>query len=126
VLPVAAGLPILASCAMRTTASSTAEQRISELQKKLEQVAAQDEHCTGEAVIRAEDDIARLAKDNLLSEAAFEAVRERRDRQVSLCEGEADRENSVLTAMERDAYEQEAEEARDRASLMMTLMTRHP
>jgi hypothetical protein len=99
---------------------------MSELQKRLEQVSAQEEHCTSETVNRAEDDIARLAKDNLLGEAAFEAVRERREREVSLCEAEADRENSVLKAMERDAYQQEVEEARDRASLTMTLMTRHP
>jgi hypothetical protein len=126
ILPVAAGLLILASCAMRTPGSSTADPRISELQKKLEQVSAKEEQCTSEAVIRAEAEIARLAKDNLLSKAAFEGVRERRDREVSLCEAEADRENGLLTAMERDGYERAAEEARERASLTMTLMTRHP
>ena len=78
---------------------------------------------------RSRDEMARIAASSPGASVESQTQKENyeRDREISQCRVTANNENAKISEQERKEYELQAQEERDRASLMAILTTsRHP
>ena len=98
------------------------------VQNKGEEISAREQQCVRQVTNRTNDRIAQIdATADALTASRIHQAKDDRDRQLSECRAQADREKAQLSARERAAeYESQAQQEHDRAALMMILTTSQP
>jgi hypothetical protein len=118
---------LLAGCAATNTQTPGADPKITSLEQGRRTIAEREQQCIDNTLKHSRDEMAHIAAT---SDAAVESLTQRakneRDRKVSQCRAQADAQNAEISARERDEYALEAQQERDRASLMMILTTTRP
>lgn len=118
---------LLAGCAATNTQAPGADPKITSLEEQRRTIAEREQQCIDNTLKHSRDEMAHTAAT---SDAAVESLTQRakneRDRKVSQCRAQADAQNAEISARERDEYALEAQQERDRASLMMILTTTRP
>ncbi len=119
---------LLAACASSNIRTSDSDPRLVQFEKKRQSVAESEKECIDETLTRSRDEMARIASSpNASVESETQKVNYQRDREISQCRVMANNENAKISEQERKEYELQAQEERDRASLMAILTTsRHP
>ncbi len=109
------------------TQAPGANPKITSLEEARRTIAEREQQCIDNALTHSRDEVAHIAAT---SDAAVESLIQRakneRDREVSQCRAEADAQNAEISERERSEYALEAQQERDRASLMMILTTTRP
>lgn len=115
---------LLAGCATTNLRGADSDPRIARLEKKSRLLAESEKRCIDETLTRSRDEMARTA---VTPDASVELQRQResdeRDREISQCHAWADQENAEIAEQERNEYELQAEQERNRARLMAILTT---
>ena len=118
---------LLAGCASTNARTGDQDARIAQLEKKSLALAESEKRCIDEAMIRSRDETARIAGTH---DASFESQTQReakeRDREISQCRAWADAENSKIAEQERDEYEIQAQQERNRATFMAIVAASSP
>jgi hypothetical protein len=120
---------LVAACASSNIRTSDSDPRLAQFEKKRRAVAESERQCIAQTLTRSRDENARIAAAT--PDASVESQTEKenyeRERAISQCRATANNENARISDEERKEYELQAQEERDRASLMATLTTsRHP
>lgn len=115
---------ILAGCATTNSPVTATNARLTNFQNKGEEISEREQQCVRQAVNRANDQVAQIdATPDALTASRTQKAKDDRDREVSECRTNADREEAQLSARESAKYKGQAQQARDRAALMMNLTT---
>jgi hypothetical protein len=119
---------MLAACASSNIRTSDSDPRLAQFEQRRQAVAESEKQCIDETMTRSRDEMARIAASPAASvESQMQKERYERDREISQCRVTANSENATISDEERKEYELQAQEERDRASLMSILTTsRHP
>ncbi len=109
---------VMAGCA--TTSDS--DPRLAQLEKKRVAVAESEKRCIDETLGRSRDKMAGTAATPGASvELQAQRENDERDREVSQCHASADQENAEIAEQERNEYESQAQQERNRASFFAIL-----
>lgn len=100
---------LIAGCSAANTYTGDTDPRLAALEAKRQTIAEGEKQCIEETLNSSRNEIG-----------------EERDREVSQCHATADDENAKIAEHERKEYELQAQEERQRASLMMILTTSQP
>jgi len=115
---------LLAGCATTSRPTTTGNARLTELPNKGAEVSDWEQRCIKDAVDRSNDQIAQIeATHDAFTASRTQQAKDDRERELSDCRATADREKTELSASERMEYEDQAQQAHDRAALMMILTT---
>jgi hypothetical protein len=96
-------------------------------QNRSQDISEREQQCINETIIRSNDQIARAkATPDALTELRMRKANDARDRELSECRSEADRENRELSSHERREYELQTQQERHQAALVMILTTSTP
>jgi len=115
---------LLAGCATRNTRTGDLDPRLAQLEKKRQALAESEKSCIDETLARSRDEIARMAATPDASvESRIRQESDERDREISGCHAWADDENVEIAEQERDEYELQAQQERNRASHLAVLTT---
>jgi hypothetical protein len=118
---------LLVGCATTNSPTAETDPRLIKLQNKGQEISAREQQCVRQAVNRANDQIAQIdATPDALTASRTQQAKDDRDREVSECSANADREKAQLSTRERAEYESQAQQEHDRAALMMILTTSRP
>jgi Spy/CpxP family protein refolding chaperone len=118
---------LLVGCATSGSHTTVTNARSIKPPNKGEQISEREQQCVRQAVNRTNDQIAQIeATLNALTASRTRQAKDDRDREVSKCIANADREMALLSARERAEYESEAQQEHDHAVLMMILTTSRP
>ena len=119
---------LLAGCASSNIRTSNSDPQLAQFEKKRRAVAESEKQCIDESLTRSHDEMARItATPDASVESQTQRENYERDREISQCRVTANNENAKISEQERNEYELQAQEERDRASLMAILTTsRHP
>jgi hypothetical protein len=118
---------LVAGCATTNSPPAETDARLIKLQNKSQEISERKRHCIHETVIRSNDQIARIAATlDALTGLRTQRAKDDRDRELSECKANADREKDELSARERAEYEGQAQDERERNALMMILTTSRP
>ena len=122
------GIILLAGCASSNIRTSNSDPRLVQFEEKRRAVAESEKQCIDESMTRSHDEMARItATPDASVESQTQRVNYERDREISQCRVTANDENAKISDQERKEYELQAQEERDRASLVAILTTsRHP
>jgi hypothetical protein len=122
------GIILLAGCASSSIRTSDSDPRLAQFENKRRAVAEKKKQCIDETLTRSRDEMAGItATPDASVESQTQRVNHERDREISQCRITANDENAKISEHERKEYELQAQEERDRASLMAILTTsRHP
>jgi predicted AAA+ superfamily ATPase len=113
---------MLAGCAASSTDDS--DSRLAHLEKKSREIAESEKRCVDEASTRSRDEMVRMAGTPGASvELLTQRETDERDREISQCHACADQENAEIAEQERQEYELQAEQDRNRASHIAILTT---
>ena len=118
---------LLAGCAATNTQAPGADPKITSLEEQRRTIAEREQQCIDNASKHSRDEMAHIA---VTSDASVESLTQRakneRERELSECRAKADSDNAQISERERSEYALEAQQERDRASLMMILTTTRP
>jgi hypothetical protein len=115
---------LLAGCASSNIRTSDSDPRLAQFEKKRRAIAESEKQCIDETLSRSRDEMARIvATPDASAESQTQKENYERDREISQCRVTANNENAKISEQERKEYELQAQEERDRASLMATLTT---
>lgn len=115
---------LLAGCASSDIRTSDSDPRLTEFENKRRTVAETEKRCIDETLSRTRDEMAHIAATAGASvESQTQKISYERDREISQCRVTANSENAKIADQERKEYELQAQEERDRASLMAILTT---
>lgn len=118
---------LMSGCAATNTKTGGSDAKLAQLQEKNRIVAEREKQCIDKTLTRSRDDMARIAANADASvELLMQTESDERDRELLECRARAYQENAEISAQERNEYELQAEQDRERASLMMTLTTSVP
>lgn len=118
---------LLAGCATRSSFTTVPDARLIKLQNKSNEISERERLCVKQAVNRTNDQILQIAATpNTFVGLQMQKAKNDRDHEISDCETIADREKARLSARECTEYEEEAQRARDRDSLIGILTTSQP
>lgn len=114
---------LMAGCAASNGRTGDVDPHIAQMENKRRALEASEQQCVNEALARSRDAIARVAGTPDASvELQSQKVNDERDRQISECHAWADHENAQIAEQERNEYEHEAQEERNR-SLFLAIVT---
>ena len=114
----------LAGCATSTIRTSDSDPRLAQFEKQKRAIAESEKECIDETLTRSSDEMARItASPGASVESQTQRENHERDREISQCRVTANSENAKISEQERKEYELQAQEERDRASLMAILTT---
>jgi len=115
---------LLAGCATTSSPVTATNARLTNFQNQGEEISEREQQCVSQVVNRTNDQIAQIdaTRDGLTASQTHKA-KDDRDREVSECRTNAEREKAELSARERAEYEDQAQQAHDRSALMMILTT---
>ena len=118
---------LIAGCASTNARTGDTDSRIAQLEQKRQALAESEKQCVVEATKRSHDKTAGIA---VTSEASLESqakkINDARDREISQCHAWADHENAEIAEQERNEYESDAQQERNRASFIALLATSRP
>ena len=119
---------LLAGCASSNIRTSDSDPRLAQFEKERRALAESEKQCIDESLTRSHDEMARItATPDASVESQTQKENYERAREISQCRVTANDENAKISEQERKEYELQAQEERDRASLMAILTTsRHP
>ena len=119
---------VLAACASSNVRTSDSDPRLAQFEEKRRAISESAKQCIDESRTRSRDEMARIAASPDASvESQTQRESDERDREISQCRVTANNENAKVSEQERNEYQLQAQEERDRASLMAILTTsRHP
>jgi hypothetical protein len=118
---------LLAGCAATNTQAPGADPKITSLEEQRRTIAEREQQCIDNTLKLSRDEMAHTAATSDASaELLMQRAKNEGDRELSECRAKADGENAEISARERDEYALEAQQERDRASLMMILTTTRP
>ena len=118
---------LLAGCAATNTQAPGADPKITSLEEQRRTIAEREQQCIDNTLKHSRDEMAHLAAtSDAAVESPIQRAKNERERELSECRAKADGENAEISARERDEYALEAQQERDRASLMMILTTTRP
>jgi hypothetical protein len=118
---------LLAGCAATNTQAPGADPKITSLEEQRRTIAEREQQCIDNALKHSRDEMAHVAATSDASaELLMQRAKNEGDRELSECRAKADGENAEISERERDEYALEAQQERDRASLMMILTTTRP
>jgi hypothetical protein len=121
---LALALAVLLTGCATSNHSTKANARLVNFQQQGEEISEREQQCIKGAVSRINEQAAQVGKSDALAErVAWQADD---DQEISRCKDAAQRDQAKLAARERTEYEDEAQQQRDRASLMATLITSRP
>jgi epoxyqueuosine reductase QueG len=113
---------LLAGCA----ATSGHDAHVRELERESREIAARANHCVSAAMKHGSDETETPNTSGSSTGSQTQAAKDERDREISKCKAEEAREDQQLFSQERNEYALQAEQERDRSSLMMILTTTMP
>jgi hypothetical protein len=117
-------ITLLAACASSNIRTSDSDPRLAQFEKERRAIAQGEKQCIDESMTRSRDEMARItATPEASVESQTQKENYERDRKISQCRVTANNENVKISDQERKQYELQAQEERDRASLMATLTT---
>jgi hypothetical protein len=118
---------LISGCATTTSSTAKTDPRLIKLLNEVQEIAERERQCINETVLRSNEQIAQIATTpDAFTEARTETAKNDRDREVSECKTNADRENAELSARERADYAEQARLGHDQATLMMILTASRP
>ncbi len=118
---------LLVGCAVTNTQTPGADPKITSLEEERRTIAEREKQCVDNALTHIRDEKAHLAATSDASvELLIQRAMNERDRDLSECRARADGQNAEISARERDEYALQAQQERDRASLMEILTTSRP
>jgi hypothetical protein len=118
---------VLAGCAAMNSQTDGSDPRLAQLEQKSRIIAEREKQCVSKALARSRDELARMTATPAASAGLQTQQHDaERDREISECRATADNENAEISEQERNEYERQAQEERDRASLMAILTTSKP
>ena len=113
---------LLAGCATTNTWTGDSDPRLAQLEEKSRIIAEREKQCIDQTLTRSRDEMASIAATPDASvELRIEKINNERDRELSACRATADSENAEISRQESNEYELQAQQERDRASLMTIL-----
>ena len=125
--PALVAIVLLAGCAVTNTQTPGADPKITSLEDERRTMAEREQQCIDNTLKHGRDEMAHVAATSDASvESLIQRAKNERDRELSECRAKADGENAEISARERDEYALQAQQERDRASLMMILTTTRP
>ena len=114
---------LLAGCA--ATNAPTGGARLTGLEKESRVIDEREQRCIAETLARGPDQTDKVGLD-ATAELRTQSESDERDLEISECRTRADQETAELSAHARTEYELQAQQAHDRAALMMILTMSHP
>jgi membrane-bound lytic murein transglycosylase len=118
---------LIAGCASTDARTGDTDSRIAQLKQKRQALAESEKQCVVEATKLSHDKTAGIAVTSEASlESQAEKINDARDREISQCHAWADHENAEIAEQERNEYESEAQQERNRASFIALLATSRP
>ena len=115
---------LLAACASSNIRTSDSDPRLAQFEKQRRPIAESEKQCIDESMSRSRDEMARItATPDSSVESQTQRETYERDREISQCRVTANNEDAKISEQERKEYELQAQEERDRASLMAILTT---
>jgi hypothetical protein len=119
---------LLAACASSNIRTSDSDPRLAQFEKERRAIAESEKQCIDESMTRSRNEMARVtATPEASVESQTQKESYKRDREISQCRVTANNEDAKISEQERKEYELQAQEERDRASLLAILTTsRHP
>jgi hypothetical protein len=115
---------LLAGCSTTNTSTGDSDPRLAQLEEKSRIIAEREKQCIDKTLTRSHDEMASIAATPDASvELRMEKINNERDRELSACRATADNENAEISRQESNEYELQAQQERDRASLMAILTT---
>ena len=127
-IPVLAAILVL-GCSTTKNATDVTYAGCTQLRNESEEIPERERQCIRAALIRSNDQIARIAASPDLDSSTglqMQLVVNDRDRELSNCKANADYEEAELSACQRADYESRAKDERERSALMMILTTSRP
>jgi len=116
---------LLAGCAT-SNRSTEAHQRSIKFQAQSEDISDREQQCIKDAVSRSNDPATQRAQPAPPAGLVVQQAGADQDHEISQCKDAAQRDQAELSARERSEYQDEAQQQRDRASLMAILTTSRP
>ncbi len=118
---------LLAGCAATDTQTPVTDPKIASLEQERRAIAEREQQCIDNTLIHSRDEMAHLAATcDASGDLPMQRAKNERDRELSECRAKADSDNAQISERERSEYSLEAQQERDRASLMMILTTIRP
>ncbi len=122
-----AAIVLVTGCASTNTRTVYSDPRIAGLEQKRQITADREKRCIDEALGRSRDETERIvATPDASVELRIRQEADDRDRQLSECRATADNQNAEISEQERNEYELQAQQERNRASLTAILTTSRP
>jgi hypothetical protein len=116
---------LLAGCAA-SNPSTDAHARSIKFQLQSEDISDREQQCIKDAVSRSNDPATQRAQPDASAGQVAQQSGANEDHEISRCKDAAQRDQAELSARERSAYQDEAQQQRDRASLTAILITSRP
>ena len=117
----------LAGCAAANTQTPGPDPKISSLEEERQLVAQHEKQCIDGTVARSRDEMTHVAASSgAPAESLMQRAQNERDRELSECRAKADGDNAQISERERREYALQAQQERERASLISILTTSQP
>ena len=118
---------VLAGCAAANTQTPGPDPKITSLEEERQLVAQHEKQCIDGTLAHSRDEMTHVAASSGASaESLMQRAQNERDRELSECRAKADGDNAEISERERDEYALQAQQERDRASLISILTTSRP
>src|SRR5579864_4521384 len=118
---------LLAGCAAANTQTPGPDPKITSLEEERQIVAEHEKQCIDGTLAHSRDEMALMAAQSGASaESLMQRAQNERDRELSECRAKANSDNAQISESESSEYALQAQQERDRASLMMILTTSQP
>jgi hypothetical protein len=118
---------LLAGCAAANTQTPGPDPKITSLEEERQIVAEHEKQCIDGTLARSRDEMALMAaQSGAFAESLMQRAKNERDRELSECRAKADSDNAQISERERSEYALQAQQERDRASLISILTTSQP
>jgi hypothetical protein len=118
---------LLAGCAAENTQAPRPDPKIASLEGERQLVAEHEKQCIDGTLAHSRDEMAHMAAPSGASaESLMQRAKKERDRELSECRAKADSDNAQISERERGEYALQAQQERDRASLISILTTSQP
>lgn len=115
---------LLAGCASSNTWTTDSDPRLVQLEKKRRALDESEQQCIDQTLTRTRDEMARIAATADASvESQTQRENDERDREISQCRAWMDQENAEIAEQERNEYELQAQQERNRASFIAIVTT---
>jgi hypothetical protein len=117
---------LLAGCAS-IDRGQNGSAKLNQIQERSQAISAQERACKASVDKRTDDELAQIqASRDSFTESKTMSANQHKQRQLAKCTADAQQATDELFSKERADYESQAQEDRDRSTLMMMLITSRP